>query len=88
MSETQSTGSAEAAGKASTAAGAEAVSGKPSGKAGDFSAATPISSMADLKEKAPELYKKMMQGLAQNIIGRMRDAQKRLKESMRKNRDP
>jgi hypothetical protein len=87
MSETQSTGSTQAAGKASTeAAGAEAT-GKPGGKAGDYSAATPVTSMADLKDKAPELYKRMMQGLAQNIIGRMRDAQRRLKESMRKNRE-
>lgn len=57
--------------------------GTPTGTTGDFNASTPISSMADLKEKAPELYKAMMEGLAMNIVNEMRQHQEKLKEMQR-----
>ena len=44
---------------------------------------TKVSSLAELKEKAPEVYEKMMQGIAQNIISEMRERQERLKKLMR-----
>jgi hypothetical protein len=44
---------------------------------------TKVGSLAELKEKAPEVYEKMMQGIAQNIISEMRERQERLKKLMR-----
>lgn len=57
--------------------------GSPTGTASDFNASTQIGSMSDLKDKAPELYKAMMQGLATNICNDMKDHQDRLKEMQR-----
>ncbi|ADI38907.1 putative uncharacterized protein [Waddlia chondrophila 2032/99] len=48
---------------------------------------TVISSASDLKEKAPEVWDKMMQGIAQNIIKDMRERQERLKKMMRESRE-
>lgn len=48
-----------------------------------FSATTQISSLNDLKAKAPEVYDAMLKGIAQNIISEMREAQERLKKKMR-----
>lgn len=45
-----------------------------------------ISSMSDLKEKAPEMHKAMMQGLAMNICNGMQKHQQRFKEILRKGR--
>jgi DNA polymerase II small subunit/DNA polymerase delta subunit B len=45
-----------------------------------------VRSTADLKTKAPEVWDKMMEGIAQNIISQMRKRQERLKEMMRKAR--
>ncbi|WP_166156414.1 hypothetical protein [Neochlamydia sp. AcF84] len=45
-----------------------------------------ISSMSDLKEKAPEMHKAMMQGLAMNICNSMQKHQQRFKEILRKGR--
>ena len=39
-----------------------------------------INSMGDLKEKAPDVYKAMMQGIAMHIINEMKDANERLKK--------
>jgi hypothetical protein len=59
----------------------------PSGSAtSSFNASTPITSLADLKDKAPEVYKAMMEGIAQNIINKMNDHQERLKKLMREGR--
>jgi len=44
---------------------------------------TTISSVAELRTKAPEVYKKMMEGLAMSIIGKMRKSQERLKKMWR-----
>lgn len=58
--------------------------GSPKGTAGEFNASTTIGSMSELQEKAPTLYKAMMEGIATNIINEMRDHQDRLKEMQRK----
>lgn len=68
----------------STQAAASNVKAKGGGGAVDSS--TTISSMADLKEKAPKVYNAMMQGIATQIITQMQDASNRLKEMMRKAR--
>lgn len=52
----------------------------------DFDMNTKVSSAADLKEKAPEVWDKMMEGIAQNIISDMRKRQERLKKMMRESR--
>lgn len=64
----------------STTGGATAPTGTATGQ---FSAATPVANMADLKEKAPEVYKAMMEGIAMNIVNEMKDHQTRLKELQR-----
>ena len=53
----------------------------------DFDMDTKISNTADLKEKAPEVWDKMMEGIAQNIIKDMRQRQERLKKMMREARE-
>lgn len=42
-----------------------------------------ISSLADLKKKAPAVYKMMMEGIAMNICNEMQKHQERLKQIMR-----
>lgn len=42
-----------------------------------------ISSLSQLREKAPEVYKQMMMGIATNICNDMQHAQERLKRIMR-----
>lgn len=49
----------------------------------DFDVTTQIASMKDLQEKAPEVWDKMMEGIAQNIIKDMRQRQERLKKMWR-----
>ncbi len=39
-----------------------------------------VSSMADLKEKAPEVYKAMCEGIAMHICNEMKDHQARIKK--------
>lgn len=70
------------------ASGSEQVSesagaGAPTGQAGSFSASTPVSNMADLREKAPDVYRAMMEGVAYKIVNDMKGHQERLKEMMR-----
>lgn len=52
-------------------------------KPATFNAATSISSMADLKEKAPDVYNAMMQGIAMTICNEMKHHQDKLKEMQR-----
>jgi hypothetical protein len=79
-----------AAAAAPAASAAPAVPGAPpaAGKtaAVPFNGSTPISSLDDLKEKAPELYNAIMQSVAMNIVNDMNDAQQRLKELQDKER--
>ena len=56
----------------------------PTGKADSF---TQVSSMEDLKNKAPEVYQKMMEGIAMKICNEMRSSQERIKDMNRKARD-
>lgn len=67
-----------------TSAGNAAQANKTSKK--DFDVDTEIKSVGDLREKAPEVFDKMMEGIAMNIITKMRKAQERLKEMWRKSR--
>lgn len=52
----------------------------------DFSMNTEVKSLAELKEKAPEVYKQMMMGIAQNIVSKMHRNQERLKQMWREGR--
>ncbi len=46
-------------------------------------ASSKISSLEDLKSKSPELYQKMMEGIAQQICRQMKDGQDRVKKNLR-----
>ncbi|MCB1111443.1 MAG: hypothetical protein H7A37_01475 [Chlamydiales bacterium] len=52
----------------------------------EVSSATTVSSMEDLKKKAPEVYQKMLEGIAMNMITQMKRRQDHLKEIMREAR--
>lgn len=67
---------------------AEIVKGSPSvtGVADDGKFDS-VSSMADLKEKAPDVYDAMLQGIGMNICREMQDHQKRLHKILKKARD-
>ncbi len=54
---------------------------------GEATGATKISSLADLKNKAPKVYYQMMLGLATSVISDMRTHQDRLKDMQQKARD-
>lgn len=45
-----------------------------------------ISTLADLKEKAPDLFRAMMQGIAMNICNDMQKHQKRFRDILKKAR--
>ncbi len=47
---------------------------------------TTITSMEELKDRAPEVYKAMLEGIAVNIINDMEDHQERIKEINREAR--
>ncbi|MCB1118737.1 MAG: hypothetical protein KDK65_02115 [Chlamydiia bacterium] len=53
----------------------------------DYDTATTINNMSDLKEKAPEVWKKTLEGIAQQICRQMQDHQDRIKELNRRYRD-
>lgn len=72
--------SEEAAATTSTE-GTKSPSGTPSG---NYTTATKISSLGDLKEKAPEVYDAMMQGIMINFIG---DQQRRIAHLKEMNRE-
>lgn len=60
-------------------AGAVAQSNSDTG----VTSSTKINSIKELREKAPEVYQKMLEGIAMNICGKMKDHQDRLKKMMR-----
>ena len=66
-----------------TTAGAVASSNAPGG----VTSATVISSLEELKKQAPEVYNKMLQGIATNICSEMKAHQERLKQLMRKGQE-
>lgn len=49
----------------------------------ELSKNTKVKSLNDLKDKAPEVYKKMMEGIATNIINKMKDAEERRRKILR-----
>lgn len=57
------------------------------GTSSGYSESTIISSTADLKDKAPQVHKAMLEGIAQTIIRQQQKHIRRLKELMRKNRE-
>jgi hypothetical protein len=63
-----------------TTAAAVASANAPTGQ---LTGSSTISSLAELKRKAPELYKQMLLGIAMNICDDMQQHQDRLKELIR-----
>ncbi len=53
---------------------------------GDFDTIGEISSLADLKAKAPHVFNLMMESIGEQICHQMRNAQWRLKKLMREGR--
>lgn len=81
VSSVSSSSGAESASETSTA-----TAGSPTKPAGEATAATTISSLEDLKAKAPKVYDAMMMSIAQNITSDMNSHQQRIKEMNRKAR--
>lgn len=48
-----------------------------------YNSMTTIGTMAELKEKAPEVYNAMLQGIGMSICNEMKDHQDRIKKIMR-----
>ncbi len=76
---------------ATTAAAAAAntpssTSSTPGGTAGSFDMNSTVSSLGELKKKAPEVWNAIMQGIAQNIINDWSNQQARLKQQMEEDR--
>lgn len=63
-----------------TTAAAAASTNAPAG----YTAATKVGSLAELRQKAPKLYKAMVLGIAQNMVNEMQHRQEELKKLMRK----
>jgi hypothetical protein len=76
------TGAAPVSGTPETTSG---VTGGKSGPTGspDVDSNTVITSLDDLRQKAPKVYNAMMQGIAMQICNQMEHAQQRLKQMMR-----
>lgn len=66
-----------------TTAGAAAQSNAPT----SYTSSTKISSLEDLKKKAPKVYDAMLKGICMGVIRDMREHQEHLKEMMRKGRE-
>ena len=59
---------------------------QPAGAAPGYTSTTQIHSLGQLKEVAPDVYKAMMQGIAQTIVNDMNEHQERLKKMMQEAR--
>ncbi len=57
--------------------------GAVSSHTGDVSSSSTVSSLADLKRKAPKVYKMMMQGIAYGMIQKMQHDQDHLTQIMK-----
>lgn len=66
----------------SAVTGNTATGGTAGGSNGDVNKQT-VTSLEDLKTKSPELYKAMIEGIAQNICRKMQKNQERIKKLMR-----
>lgn len=69
-----STASSSEAGQVSSSGATSSTAAK------NYNASTQIASLADLKEKAPDLYKAMLEGVGMKIVNEMKDHQQRIKE--------
>ncbi|KAF3361724.1 hypothetical protein PHSC3_001723 [Chlamydiales bacterium STE3] len=58
-------------------------SSAPTSGGGGYTTSTTVATLAQLKEKAPQVYNAMMEGLAMNIVSKMRSDQAHLKQIMR-----
>jgi len=58
----------------------------PKGAASDINASTRISSVQDLKQKAPDLYNETMKSIAWTIVRQVRRSQRRLEKIQREAR--
>lgn len=76
----------------STTPSAASITSNPTSQAGAVqsntsspaSSSTRVRTVNDLREKAPEVWQKTLEGLATNICGQMKRHQERLKAMMRK----
>lgn len=59
---------------------------KASGSHAKVTGNTKISSLEDLRKKAPKVWKQMMLGIAMNICNEMKKSQERIKKLMREAR--
>lgn len=76
VSSTQTTPSASTL---STDPVTQAGAAQSGGKTGTVDSKTKISSMAELRTKAPEVWQKMLEGIAMNICNEMRRHQEEIK---------
>lgn len=74
-----SSNSASAAVSPAAAGQAVAAAGNPAAA----QAAAGFGTMSQLKEKSPEVYNKMMQGIAMNIVGKMRKDNENFKKAIK-----
>jgi len=59
---------------------------KQGSNAPSIDSSTTVSTMGELKEKAPEVYKAIEQGIAMSMINQMHDANDRLIQRMKEDR--
>lgn len=72
---------------AGQAAAADTAKAGKKGSTAGYTQSTLIHSTADLKKKAPEVHKAMLEGIAQTIVRQQQKHLRRMKELMRKNRE-
>lgn len=77
--------SAPAVSSTGSATGAASSSGA-GGDSKNWNLKTSVNSVDELRKKAPEIYRAMLEGIAMNMVGQMKRRQDRLKEIMRESR--
>lgn len=71
---------AAAAAAAAPASPTAANASGPSNSSSNVKISDTVSSLADLQQKAPQVYNMMLQGIAMNIVNEMQQQQQELKE--------
>lgn len=72
---------------ASTGTSSTSTTGTGSGTGGSgYTPSTKVSSLEELKRIAPEVYQKMLEGIAMNMVSQIKKQADRLKEIMREAR--
>ncbi len=69
-----------------TQASTESASKTAASGSSNYSTSTSINSMEDLKNKAPEVYQKMLESIAMKICNEMKHHQERIKEILQEAR--